>query len=307
MSVDITLIIPTYNSGETIRKTLDSVINQTISFSEVLIIDDGSTDDSKEVILGYIKVNPYIKYIAQENAGVSCARNAGIREAQGEYICFLDADDLLVSTMHEVLQRKIETEDKNSTLYHYNFWQTYANGKTEENQYFLSKEQTYTGRVFLEEMINRFSYETKHMIWSYCFQRQFLLDNNMLFSETLKVFEDVYFLQTLFLLNPEIRIISEPLIHYCYHNSSATNTGKTDFQQQIVLLMIMMKKNPHSISIQNQYFLCLLIKISTFSEYRTTLKSIKHHTNVSYTLYFKVKLRILLAKVESKLKRDKTV
>jgi glycosyltransferase involved in cell wall biosynthesis len=86
-----TIIIPVYNKQEYLLTTLQSVINQTFTDYEVLVIDDGSTDDSVGVVRQF--ADPRIKLISQKNAGVSASRNRGIQEAVGQWICFLDADD----------------------------------------------------------------------------------------------------------------------------------------------------------------------------------------------------------------------
>jgi len=88
----ITVIIPTHNREKLLAKTLESVLNQTVKADEIIIIDDGSTDDTKALILQYD--NDTIKYIYQKNNGVSSARNHGIHLASNEWLCFLDSDDI---------------------------------------------------------------------------------------------------------------------------------------------------------------------------------------------------------------------
>ena len=96
-NIKISVIIPIYNVENYLEECIDSVINQTIGFEnniEIIFVNDGSPDKSEEICLRYQKEFPSnIKYIAQENAGVSAARNNGLKYAKGEYINFLDADD----------------------------------------------------------------------------------------------------------------------------------------------------------------------------------------------------------------------
>jgi teichuronic acid biosynthesis glycosyltransferase TuaG len=89
----ISIIMPAYNAEKYIELSIDSVLNQTWSFWELLIINDGSTDATKAKISQF--PDPRIKYFEQDNRGVSTARNVGLRLMQGEFFCFLDADDLL--------------------------------------------------------------------------------------------------------------------------------------------------------------------------------------------------------------------
>ena len=88
-STSVAAVIPSYNSSHLIRRALDSVVNQTRPVDEIIVVDDGSTDNTAEVVAAYAGV----RYIRQENAGVSAARNTGIHAAQSEWVAFLDADD----------------------------------------------------------------------------------------------------------------------------------------------------------------------------------------------------------------------
>lgn len=94
----ITVIIPTYNRSDSILRTLKSVINQSYRPLDIVIIDDGSQDNTKDILQPYLIEgnNCSIRYFYQENAGVSAARNYGIKMARGEYISFCDSDDILL-------------------------------------------------------------------------------------------------------------------------------------------------------------------------------------------------------------------
>lgn len=102
------IIIPTYNRAHLITETIDSVINQTYSDWELILIDDGSTDNTKEVISKFIKQDLRIRYLFQENAERSVARNNGINHVKGDWICFLDSDDLFASNHLEGVHNFIQ-------------------------------------------------------------------------------------------------------------------------------------------------------------------------------------------------------
>ena len=85
----ISIIIPTYNRAKFLLEAVNSVFNQTVKPFEIIVIDDGSNDNTKEVL-----ENLDVKYIYQKNRGVSSARNRGVKEAKGDWICFLDSDDI---------------------------------------------------------------------------------------------------------------------------------------------------------------------------------------------------------------------
>ncbi len=101
----VSVVIPTYNSARFIAQAVQSVLAQAYHRYEIIVINDGSTDETKEVLR---KFDSHIQYLYQENRGPAAARNAGIKVAQGEYICFLDADDVWLPNKLEVQLAFIE-------------------------------------------------------------------------------------------------------------------------------------------------------------------------------------------------------
>ena len=108
------VIIPAYNAAQYIKHSINSILNQTFSDFEILIVDDGSTDNTKEIIQTI--EDKRVQYIHQRNGGVSSARNTGIRNANGEYICFLDSDDLWKPDHLEVISNLINKYPKASVF-----------------------------------------------------------------------------------------------------------------------------------------------------------------------------------------------
>jgi len=119
----VSVIIPAFNVDKYISKTLDSVINQTYSNLEIIVVNDGSSDKTEEIIQLYSKKDTRIIYIYQNNKGVSAARNRGIKEAKGEYICFFDSDDIMlpskIEKQYQFLENNIEFDIIYSNLYHF--------------------------------------------------------------------------------------------------------------------------------------------------------------------------------------------
>ena len=107
----ISVIVPVYNTEKYIKKCLDSIINQTYSNIEIIIINDGSTDNSELIINEYLKEYPdKIKYYKKENGGLSDARNYGVTKATGDYICFVDSDDYIDINLFESLKMEVEKQ-----------------------------------------------------------------------------------------------------------------------------------------------------------------------------------------------------
>ena len=99
----ISVIVPVYNVEPYLRKSINSLVEQTYSNLEIILVDDGSTDGSEAICDEYADRYPHIKVIHQKNAGQSAARNAGIEMAAGEWIAFLDSDDWIEKEMYETL------------------------------------------------------------------------------------------------------------------------------------------------------------------------------------------------------------
>lgn len=112
--MNISVIIPTFNRENHIYKAIESILNQSYNVNEIIIIDDGSTDNTKDIVHNYIEKHSNIKYIFQNNSGVSKARNIGIKEAKNEWICFLDSDDMWEK---EKIQEQVEFHRNNPHIY----------------------------------------------------------------------------------------------------------------------------------------------------------------------------------------------
>ena len=130
------IIIPVYNAEKCICKCLDSVFEQTSKDYEIILVNDGSTDSSEEVIKEYIikKNTEKVHYIKQENKGPAAARAKGIENAKGRYIAFLDADDIWYPNKLEYVDRIIEKE--NATFIYHNERMVLPNGKRKKSGYY---------------------------------------------------------------------------------------------------------------------------------------------------------------------------
>lgn len=117
MTPRISIIIPCYNSAQWVAETIKSVLSQTIEDWECIIVNDGSTDNSLEIIKSYAEKDNRIRYIDKKNEGVAIARNTAIASAQGEYILPLDADDLIAPTYVEKALKYFEEHPSTKLVY----------------------------------------------------------------------------------------------------------------------------------------------------------------------------------------------
>lgn len=104
----LSVVIAVYNKEQYLEETLKSVVNQTFTDSEIILVDDGSTDSSPAICEQFANTYPRVKVIHQKNAGASAARNRGIREAVGKFLVIVDADDKIEPCMHEELVRAVQ-------------------------------------------------------------------------------------------------------------------------------------------------------------------------------------------------------
>ena len=123
----ISVIIPVYNVGVYLSRCLESVLKQTYKYIEIIAVNDGSTDNSDEVLRQYAIRYPQIKVITQENQGVTCARFCGIKQATGEWIGFVDGDDEIEPNMYEHLLKNAKKYQ--ADISHCGYQMVFENGK----------------------------------------------------------------------------------------------------------------------------------------------------------------------------------
>jgi len=174
----VSVIIPTYNREEFILRALNSVLKQTFTDYEIIIIDDGSQDDTKQILSPYTFMGN-IKYFYQENSGISSARNRGIKESKGEYIAFLDSDDTWVP---EKLALQVALMDQNRNL---GLVFCKMNRKDENGRFCGTKPDKFTGTTFKELITNWGDIPTSTVL-----MRRECIDKVGLFDESLETMED---------------------------------------------------------------------------------------------------------------------
>lgn len=183
----VSIIIPAYNTSEYIGKCLDSIENQTYQNIEIIIIDDGSTDNTYEIIQDRaIATKKEYKVIRQQNSGQSIARNRGLRAATGEFIVFVDSDDWLPNEndIEKMIDRIVnETADFVQCSFEF------VKGDT-HSKYYVSQKQAISGGQILIDMLNVTDLYTSP--WAKIYSTSFLRSNKLFFMEGL-VNEDTGF------------------------------------------------------------------------------------------------------------------
>lgn len=190
----ISIIIPIYNSERYLRECLESVVNQTYSNLEILLIDDGSKDSSLEICKEYEKKDSRIRVISKTNEGVSVTRNRGIKEARGQWISFVDSDDIIGQDYIKVLVRCLDDDTEicfvNSTK------KLSELKKYDLDKFQIEEIEKKNLKLFERGLLNKYVIKTPIHLTSTCaklYNKPFLLKNDILFPAYLAKSEDAVF------------------------------------------------------------------------------------------------------------------
>ena len=223
MNNKVSIIVPIYNTEKYLTHCLDSIINQTYKNLEIILVNDGSTDNSKKIIDDYAKKDSRIKAIHQKNSGQSAARNRGLKEATGDYISFVDSDDEINKKFVEELMRKT---DNDKILPMTEKFYRKLNEKKESSIY-TAKIRAQKNHETLEEYVP-FVLSIDGRLYSVInkiFHREAILKNKIKFKENSYFAEDTRFvLQYLKAVRPKLEFIQKPL--YIYNFGTETSTVK---------------------------------------------------------------------------------
>ena len=216
----VSFIVPVFNSSKYLEKCLNSIMNQGLPEDqyEIILINDGSTDDSLTICYDYQEKYNCVQVISQDNSGVSSARNAGLVNAEGQYVCFVDSDDYLTSNCISAILD--EVGDKNAELIR--FWMIILEEGENEPAY-QKGIINFEGNAF--EYSCRFGFDT--FCVSYLYDRRWLLESKIQF-EPFMMAEDYLFISKLLLLNPSVVSTTYRTYNYVKHSSSSTGNRSSE-------------------------------------------------------------------------------
>lgn len=219
MSSKISVIVPIYNTAKYLENCLDSIANQTHQELEIILVDDGSTDESGKIADTYAKKDQRIKVIHQKNAGQSAARNHGLKSVTGDYVSFIDSDDFIKPDYYEKL---LHAYDNNTSLsvcgVHYKRLRT----KTAEDVYInplraRKKNETKKAYILYLLAIDGRMYSSVNKLYQAKFAKECHFDESLNFAEDTK-----FVLDYLNLADGEPRFVLEAL--YIYNFGTETST-----------------------------------------------------------------------------------
>lgn len=203
--IKFSVIITMYNVESYIARCLESIINQTYSNIEILVVDDGSSDNSLEVVNRY-KTDSRLKVITKENGGVSTTRNVGIANATGEYIMFVDGDDYIDERTFEILAKKLSEHPYDIICFNY---VVINNG----NSKVVKATVNQSIEIVREYIIGQPS------PWAKIIKRKLFIDNKITFPEG-RIYEDLAVIPSLALYTSSICFIEDSLYYYYIRKGS---------------------------------------------------------------------------------------
>ena len=206
----ISVIIPVYNAGQYIERCVESVLSQTYSNLEVVLVNDGSKDNSGRLCDKYKEVDARVNVIHIENSGVSKARNIGLSVAKGEYISFLDADDYLDKNFLFVLCDRLENDLTDVCV-------CVADEKVKNREASI---------INIDDTFNILDYKFITCVWGKLYRQTILKD--IIFSEDIFVAEDTFFFLQVLNRVQKLSVINGELYHYTENANSVMHSKFTE-------------------------------------------------------------------------------
>lgn len=280
----ISIIIPVYNKEHSIKRCINSVLNQTYKNIEIIIVDDGSTDNSLSICREMELTDYRIKVVSKENGGVSSARNKGISISKGQYIGFVDADDWIDKAMYEKLYKAINLNKADIASCYFSYEKDEIIRPLTYKQYKYEKEVC----LNVEEVCNEISkIYCRKIGWENCnklFDIRVLKD--IRYDSKITNGEDWLFFCESLILTKKLVSIPDNLYHYVYEENSASNCYKSTYlsaceasEKALALNLPFNKKSNNNIkeSIAQTAAICLYNWRKNKNQYKKEIESAKKY------------------------------
>ena len=234
MDIKISIIVPVYNAEKYLRECIDSLLCQTLKEVEFIFVDDGSTDESLDLLNEYKSHDSRIHVISQENNNAGVARNKGMDAAKGKYLMFLDSDDYFKpNLLHEAFHTAESKQAQIVVFEYYSFNET--SGKIEKR-----RSGHFPKEMFCIEDLGICAFQIcKAMPWNKIFLRQFIVDNKIRF-QSIKRCNDKVFVFTALSCAKKVFHLNKRLLYYRYNNPTSLqgtrNRSREDFINSLVAL-----------------------------------------------------------------------
>lgn len=221
--VKVTVIIPVYNVEKYIDKCLTSLVKQTLKEIEIIVVNDGSPDNSQKIIDKFVKKYPdKVKSYIKENGGQGSARNFGLEKATGEYIGYVDSDDFIETDMYEKLYNK--AKENNYDIVFCGNYDVYEDSEVKKEESIKFKHSTDIENAIFDKIA----------VWNKIYKRNILVDNKIQFRSKVW-YEDLDFTLKSIISSKKIGYVNEPLYDYLIREGSTMNNSNIERNLEILL------------------------------------------------------------------------
>ena len=221
--VKVSVIVPCFNAEKYISKALDSLLSQTLDDMEIIVINDGSSDNSKEIIDEYYKKYPNkIRVYHQENKGIASVRNYGLSLVNGEYFGFLDSDDYTKSDMYFKMYAKAKETDADMVVSNFMWVSDKKERLEKEGPYIAGKDM----------MVKLFA-----TLWNKIYKTSLIKESGLKFPDGNR-YEDACFLYCLSSILKKVEFIDEAFVSYVQVSTSITHTNNQQVKNMITVFNI---------------------------------------------------------------------
>lgn len=302
----VSIIIPCYNQSEYLTEAVVSVLSQTHTHWECIIVNDGSTDDTKNIALEFCKNDPRISYIEQHNQGLSAARNAGIKVAKGDYIQFLDSDDILVKNKLSIQVQQLQqqnTHNPSISICSYHFCDNNNIAKKVNEDFKI--DTTFDKENSLQDIILRWEEDLSIPVHCFLFDTRIFNENKIYFDTKQKNHEDWLCWTRIFALNINVYFSPETLALYRVNSDSMsrdTTAMYIGFLKAIKLARKNFKSQPELLSILKQKHIQVRQKYMLEKEYNRFLTRKNSKTIRTYKRLIPWPLQRLITSLSTRLK-----
>lgn len=219
--VKISCIVPVYNCDKYLNAMIDSIISQSYKNFELILVDDGSTDDSGSICDSYAIIDKRVRVLHKRNGGVSSARNLGLEKALGEYIIFLDGDDLIARNMFQYLIEDIKSSNSDIAICGF----MHCDENSNKN---LNVEKKHDAIIYKNPIEKIYEHKYMHQLINKLIKRTIV--GNLRFDETINYSEDYLFVTLLMLNCSKVSLREDVLYFYIKHSGSLSwKQGSFDF------------------------------------------------------------------------------
>lgn len=233
MSPKVSIIMPVYNKALYLQRTFDALVRQEFKDWELIVIDDGSTDESQEIIEKYVATDHRIRNKRQKNQGASQARNEGLKLACGEWIWFVDADDL---PSYDFLNKafSVKNDDDAIDLIIGFYSKMFPDGKMKQVHL---EEQGVVSSKEIPDLFIKYQYETGYWgyLWNKLIRRSIIIENHLQFQIGLTLAEDLKFMISVYRNCQSIYILPESAMIYMIGTQNSSSEKKIDYPAQLLI------------------------------------------------------------------------